>query len=110
MATILTIGLQPRLPPVNKSAEKNKYLKLTDPLCHFHRQASHRETVGPQSGPKWRNLLKRFLRFASVEMTRTSALIIRMLKNTRSLLAGGWSRISPVGGIIAVIGENSSDE
>ena len=35
-------------------------------------------TVGPQSGPKWRNLLKKIsrLRFAALEMTRISALII----------------------------------
>ena len=35
-------------------------------------------TGGPQSGPKWRNLFKKIsrLRFAALEMTRTSALII----------------------------------
>jgi hypothetical protein len=35
-------------------------------------------TGGPQSGPKWRNLLKRIsrLRFATLEMTHTSAFII----------------------------------
>jgi len=35
-------------------------------------------TEGPQSGPKWRNLFKKIsrLRFAVLEMTPTSALII----------------------------------